>query len=132
MTHPDHLLVIDGTCGFCRWSAERILRHDRDGRVRAVAMHESDGRDAIAGLDSDVAAASWHLRTPDGRLHSAGAVVAPLASVLHHGAPVAALARRFPRATDVTYRWGAARRDVWGRMLRRAQQRRFGEPGQSG
>lgn len=115
----DHLLVFDGACGFCRWAVERILRHDRAGRVRAVAMQEPDGEAAIAALDPAVAAASWHLVTPDGQLHSAGAVVAPLASVLDRVAPVAAVARRWPVATDRVYRWGAARRGLWGRVLRR-------------
>jgi len=46
--------------------------------------------------------ASWHLATPDGRLHSGGAVFAPLLRLLPGGAPLALAVSAPPGLTERT------------------------------
>jgi predicted DCC family thiol-disulfide oxidoreductase YuxK len=61
--------------------------------------------------------ASWHLVAPNGRTYSGGKAVPQLARLLPAGAPIAALASAFPRATDRAYRWVARHRERLGRVL---------------
>jgi predicted DCC family thiol-disulfide oxidoreductase YuxK len=68
-------------------------------------------------MDAELRMASWHLVTPDGRVHSAGEAVAPLAALLPAGKPIAALARAFPGTADRLYAWVANHRDELGRRL---------------
>ena len=62
--------------------------------------------------------ASWHLATPDGRLHSGGAVFAPLLRLLPGGAPLALAASALPGLTERSYRWVADHRRLLARPLR--------------
>jgi predicted DCC family thiol-disulfide oxidoreductase YuxK len=61
--------------------------------------------------------ASWHLVAADGGVLSAGAAAAPLLRLLPGGAPLAALAERFPAATERAYRWIADHRSALGRSI---------------
>ena len=89
-------LLYDEDCGFCRWSLAKILRWDRRGAVRPVALQDAKADEFLDGMDPEHKMASWHLVTPDGRIYSGGDAVPPLAKLLPAGAPVAALARTFP------------------------------------
>ena len=62
---------------------------------------------------------SWHLVQPDGSVVSAGAAAAPLARLLTGGRPLAAVFETFPRATERAYRWVAAHRVAFGKLLSR-------------
>ena len=62
--------------------------------------------------------ASWHLVTPDGQVHSAGAAFPPLLHLLPGGRALAALTARFPHTTDRLYRWTASNRSFFGSKLR--------------
>ena len=115
----DAVLVYDADCGFCRWCVARVLGLDRDRRVRPVALQSEEGRRLTAALEPQVAEASWHLATADGRLLSAGAVVPELADLLPRGGAVASLARRVPGTIDRAYRFGAGHRDRFGAVTRR-------------
>jgi predicted DCC family thiol-disulfide oxidoreductase YuxK len=112
-----YVVLYDEDCGFCRWSLDRLLRSDRDGRLRPVPIQSEEGDRLLADLREEERLASWHLVTPDGRRHSGGAAAAPLARLLPAGAPVAFLADTFPRTTDRLYRWVARHRDELGRRL---------------
>jgi predicted DCC family thiol-disulfide oxidoreductase YuxK len=112
-----HLVLYDEDCGFCRWSLDRLLRWDRDGRLRAVSIQSEEGDRNLADLRPEDRLASWHLVTPDGRRYSGGAAAGPIARLLPAGAPIAFLAGTFPRTTDRLYRWVARNRDVLGRRL---------------
>jgi predicted DCC family thiol-disulfide oxidoreductase YuxK len=103
-------LVYDEGCGFCRWSVDRVLRWDRAGRVRTVAIQSDDGDTLLHELDMATRLASAHLVTPDGTVHSAGALAEPLFRILPGGKPIAAVARTFPRSTDRLYRLVARNR----------------------
>jgi predicted DCC family thiol-disulfide oxidoreductase YuxK len=110
-------LLYDEDCGFCRWSVDKVLRWDRSHSIRVLAIQSAEGSELLNGMDMETRLASWHLVRPDGRVFSAGAAVPELAKLLPAGAPVALLARTFPRSTDRLYRLVARNRDRFGRAL---------------
>jgi predicted DCC family thiol-disulfide oxidoreductase YuxK len=112
-----HIVLYDADCGLCRWSLDRLLRWDRDGRLHAVPIQSEEGERVLADLRPEDRFDSWHLLTPNGRRYSGGAATAPLARLLPAGAPVAFLAETFPRTTDRLYRSIARNRDELGRRL---------------
>jgi predicted DCC family thiol-disulfide oxidoreductase YuxK len=112
-----HVLLFDEDCGFCRWSAERILRWDRAGRLRAAPIQGAEGRGLLADLSEDRRLASWHLIAPDGRRHAGGEAVAPLARLLPGGAPVRWVADTFPGSTRRLYGLVARHRGRLGALL---------------
>jgi predicted DCC family thiol-disulfide oxidoreductase YuxK len=97
-------LLFDSRCGFCRRSVSRILRWDRDGRLRPVALQDPEADELLGGMDEKRKMASWHLVTEDGRVYSAGAAFAPLLRLLPGGRPLAALTAAFPGLTERAYR----------------------------
>jgi predicted DCC family thiol-disulfide oxidoreductase YuxK len=114
-------LLYDNDCGFCRWMLARVTAWDRRGLVRPVALQDPRADDLLGVMDEDRKMGSWHVITAAGSVHSGGSGVAPLMDVLPGGAPLAALARRFPRATDRLYRLAADNRGLLGRSLSRAR-----------
>lgn len=112
-----YLVLYDADCGFCRWSLDRLLRWDRDGRLRAAPIQGEEGEKVLADLRPEDRLDSWHLLTPDGRRFSGGAATDPLARLLPACAPVAFVAETFPRTTERLYRWIARNRDELGRRL---------------
>ncbi len=97
------VILFDSGCGFCRRSVERILRWDRGGRLRPVALQDPEADELLGGMDEERKLASWHLVTADGRVHSAGAAFPPLLRRLPGGRPLAALAAAFPGTTERAY-----------------------------
>ena len=97
-------LFYDEDCGFCRWSIDKVLRWDRAGRVRTVAIQSKEGDVLLADLDAPTRLASAHVVTPDGTVHSAGHLAETLFGTLPGGKPFAAVAHAFPRTTDRLYR----------------------------
>ena len=98
------VLLFDSRCGFCRRSVSRLLRWDRNGRLRPVALQDPEADELLGGMDEERKLASWHLVTPDGAVHSAGAAFPPLLRLLPGGRPLAALAAAFPDLTERGYR----------------------------
>ena len=114
---PDHALLYDADCGFCKRSLDRILRWDRRGRLRAVPIQGSEGDRLLAALPPERRLDSWHLVGPGGDLYSAGSAAPLLLRLLPGGAALAALLAAFPALTDAAYGWVAAHRDLLGRFL---------------
>ena len=112
-----HRLVFDDACGFCRWSAARILRWDRRGRLEPVGLSDASIPSLLPGLSAEERASSWHLVAPDGTVRSAGAAVAPLLRLLPYGRLVAWLPAATPRTTERLYRAVARRRATFGAWL---------------
>ena len=104
------VILFDSDCGFCRRSVERILRWDRAGRLRPVALRDPEADELLGGMDEERKLASWHLVVPDGRVYSAGAAFPPLLRLLPGGRPAAALASALPGLTERGYRWVARTR----------------------
>jgi predicted DCC family thiol-disulfide oxidoreductase YuxK len=91
------VVLYDRDCGFCRWSADRILAWDRARRLRAVAIQSVEGARLLAALDPDARLGSWHL--PGGQ-------------------PLASLFAMFPGLTARAYTFVARHRALWARVLR--------------
>jgi predicted DCC family thiol-disulfide oxidoreductase YuxK len=117
---PAATVLYDRDCGFCRWALDKVLAWDRGGRLRPLEIQSEEGQAllAAAGIPGPARLESWHLTLPGGEIRSAGAAAAPLAGLLPGGRPLAALFRRFPGATERSYRWVAANRDRLARLLR--------------
>jgi predicted DCC family thiol-disulfide oxidoreductase YuxK len=122
---PGRLVVLyDGECGFCAWGLAWLLRWDRRRRLAAVAIQSAQGARLLADLPEEHRLASWHARDPHGRRSSGGAALAPVLECLPGGRPLAALAMRFPRATESSYAWVAANRTRLGRFISAGARRR--------
>jgi predicted DCC family thiol-disulfide oxidoreductase YuxK len=112
-------ILYDADCGFCRWSLEVILRWDRRGRLRPVALQDAEADRLLEEMDADTRMGSWHLVTPDGAVRSAGRAVEPLMRLLPGGRPLAAAARSMPGLTDRGYEFIARHRTPLGKGVRR-------------
>jgi predicted DCC family thiol-disulfide oxidoreductase YuxK len=117
------VLLYDRECRFCRWSLRRVLAWDRRGRLRPVALQDAEADRLLAGMPEQQRADSWHLVGSEGRISSAGHAVAPLLDLLPGGAPLAALARAFPGATDAGYRLIARHRSALSSIVARSHSR---------
>jgi predicted DCC family thiol-disulfide oxidoreductase YuxK len=104
------VLLFDSSCGFCRRSVSRILRWDRHGRLRPVALQDPEAAGLLEGMDDQRKMASWHLVTEDARVYSAGAAFPPLFRLLPGGRPLAAITAAFPGLTERGYRYVARTR----------------------
>jgi predicted DCC family thiol-disulfide oxidoreductase YuxK len=111
------ILLYDRDCRFCCWSLRRVLAWDRHGRIRPLALQEPETARLLARIDAQRRMDSWHLIGPGGKTWSAGRAIAPLLRLLPGGAPMAALADRFPRATDAGYAFVARHRSALGRIV---------------
>lgn len=112
-------VLYDADCGFCAWSASAILRWDRRRHLRALAIQDPRADALLAEVPPERRLFSWHVVEEGGRVLSGGAAVPALARRLPGGRVVAIVAERFPSATERVYRWVAARRGRFGRLLGR-------------
>lgn len=111
------VIFYDRDCGLCVWSAERLRTWDgRRERLRFVPLGSPEADDRLAGMDPPTREHSWHLAIGD-RIWSAGAAVAPVLQLLPGGRPLAKVAERLPRTTDVLYRMVAENRARIGAAL---------------
>jgi predicted DCC family thiol-disulfide oxidoreductase YuxK len=128
---PQALLLYDADCGFCRWSLAKLLAWDRAGRLRAVALQDPEADRLLGAMSEEKRMDSWHLVTPAGEVHSAGAAFPALFELLPGGRPLATLARRFPEATQRTYEAVSRNRGRLARLITQGAaqraRRRIGE-----
>jgi predicted DCC family thiol-disulfide oxidoreductase YuxK len=118
-----HPILYDPDCGFCRVCVAVVLRWDRSGRVRPVALGSEEADALLQGKPEAEWMASWHLVLPDSTVRSAGAAFSPLLRLLPGGAPLARLTDRFPGASERSYRWAARHRTTLGKLLPAAARR---------
>jgi predicted DCC family thiol-disulfide oxidoreductase YuxK len=111
------VVLYDEDCGFCRWSADRLRALDRRGELRFVPIQSPEGQRLLAVLSPERRLESWHLVRPDGTVRSSGAAVPEVLRRLPGGAPLASVASAAPGLTEHAYRFVAARRERWARML---------------
>jgi predicted DCC family thiol-disulfide oxidoreductase YuxK len=116
-------ILYDPDCGFCRVCVALILRWDRRGRLRPVALGTAEADKLLAGMPRDEQMASWHLVLPDGTIHSAGDAFPDLFRLLPAGGPFARLSARLPGPSRAAYRWVADHRTAFGRPLPAATRR---------
>ena len=117
-------VIYDGDCGVCATLMALLLRADRDGRLRPLALRTPHADALLSDLPPAERDASWHLIDPGGRRESAGAAAAPLLDLLPLGRAPAALLRRFPRQTERVYRAVADHRSAIGRWVPSSVKRR--------
>ncbi|HJU57765.1 MAG TPA: DUF393 domain-containing protein [Actinomycetota bacterium] len=110
-------VLYDEDCGFCRWSVERLLRLDGGERLRATPIQRVEGQAMLVDIPVEQRLISWHLRSPSGKVVSAGAAVEPLLRLLPGGRAFAWIAAGFPRLTERLYGWIARHRTELGRLL---------------
>lgn len=55
MSRPHPVVLFDGVCNLCNWTARHIIRHDPSGRFRLASLQSRPGRDLVAqyGVDPD-------------------------------------------------------------------------------
>ena len=111
------MIFYDKDCGFCRWSLGLLLRWDRDRRLRPAPIQSPEGERCLEPVADDLRMESAHARLPDGSVYSGGLAFEHVAPLLPAGAPLGALARRFPRAADRGYRAVSGRRSAIGPRL---------------
>ena len=117
------IVLYDHDCGFCRWALSKLLAWDRDARLRPAPIQSPEGDRLLAGMSDEKRLSSWHL-VEDGEVRSGGAAFEPLLRRLPGGGPLAALAGRFPAATERAYRAVAGRRGAIGPRLTAGAKRR--------
>jgi len=110
-------LLYDGRCGFCGCAARLIATWDRRRRLRFLTLDDPDAVAMLRGMLVERQAASWHLVTEDGHVHSGGDAVAPLMDLLPAGSPLATVARQLPGPTDAGYRLVARHRGSLSRLF---------------
>ncbi|HWH43465.1 MAG TPA: DCC1-like thiol-disulfide oxidoreductase family protein [Thermoleophilaceae bacterium] len=110
-------VLYDSDCGFCKWSLSLVLRLDRRRLLRPLPLDSPEARALTPALGEEERFASAHAVTADGRVGSGGAAIPLVADVLPAGAPLAALARRFPGAAERAYRAVADRRAALSRLV---------------
>ena len=103
-------VLYDADCGFCTWLLSVLLRWDRSGRLRPIALQRSEADDLLRKLAPAERMASWHLISPTGERRSGGAAMPPLLRALPAGRLPAAGCERFPGLTERGYRWVAEHR----------------------
>jgi predicted DCC family thiol-disulfide oxidoreductase YuxK len=126
-SRPGWVVLYDADCGFCKWLLAGLLRWDRGGRLRPIALQRPEADELLAALRPAERMASWHLVAPDGARRAGGAAVAPLLRLLPGGRVPAAVAERFPGLTDRGYRWVAEHRSRLSRWVPASAKRRASE-----
>lgn len=111
-------VLYDAECGFCVWVLSILLTWDRAGRLGpAVALQSYAASRLLGDVPSAERMASWHLISPAGVRHSAGAAVVEVLQLLPGGRLPAAAFARFPRFTEKAYRSVAEHRSQFSRLL---------------
>jgi predicted DCC family thiol-disulfide oxidoreductase YuxK len=135
-----HPLLYDSDCGFCKVCVAVVLRWDREGRLRPVALGTEEANTMLAGMPEAEQMASWHLveprcqrkvaesatilgHLPEQAVFSGGTAFSPLFRLLPGGAPLALLTDRFPGAASRGYRWVADHRSAIGKPIPAATRR---------
>ena len=110
-------ILYDEDCGFCRVCLALVLAWDRRRRLRPVALQSAEADRLLDGMGAERRMASWHLVGPGGEVRSGGDAFAPLFRFLPGGRPLAAFARRLPRAARAVYDLVAGNRSRLGRLI---------------
>ncbi|HEX6204724.1 MAG TPA: DCC1-like thiol-disulfide oxidoreductase family protein [Solirubrobacterales bacterium] len=121
------LVLYDGECGLCKWLLAGLLRLDRTGRLRPVALQRPEAETLLADLDPAERMASMHVVSPAGRRASGGDALPSLLRLLRGGRLPAAVLERSPRLSGAGYRWVATHRIGISRFVPRRAKRRAAE-----
>lgn len=113
------VVFYDRDCGLCTWSAERLRAWDGPReRLRFVPLQSNEADRYLGEMDPERRFGSWHVAA-GGEVISAGAGAVPVLKLLPGGLPLAWLAERLPRTTELVYGAIVARREQLGSLLGR-------------
>lgn len=129
------VVLYDAECGFCRWALGVLLRWDRRGRLRPMALQSAEAGRLLRGTSVEERMGSLHVveggvggaagvGDAAGDVASAGAALVALARVLPGGAVLAAVGERAPGAVELGYRLVAGHRSGLGRLVTAGARRR--------
>ena len=110
-------VLYDEDCGFCRWSADKLIAWDARRRLTLGAIQSARGAELLHAVPEAQRLDSMHAVTPDGRVWSGGQAVRVILAELPVGSILVSIAAAFPGATDTAYRLVARHRERLGRML---------------
>ena len=99
------VLLYDGDCRFCRFTARAIEALDRRRRFGYLPFADELALDLLAPVPADERQHSIHLVFPDGDIASAGDALAELSRVLPLGGVLSDAARDHQRVRGA-FRWG--------------------------
>jgi predicted DCC family thiol-disulfide oxidoreductase YuxK len=116
------VVLYDGDCGFCTWTARLLRRWDRSGRMATVPLQQAARHDALGALVAgrDLTAAI-HVVEPGGRIKDRGAAMIAILDALPGGWLLRPWTR-LPgarRVLDPVYDALAVRRDRLGALVER-------------
>ena len=115
----EHLLVYDGECGFCRWSAGFVRRRARVA-VKLVPFTELAGWGVLTSLDAAQVARSAHYVTPDGVEYHGGESITRSLRLVRFGAAAGLLDLwGLALLRELVYALVAGNRSLASRLLRR-------------
>jgi predicted DCC family thiol-disulfide oxidoreductase YuxK len=117
-------VLYDADCGFCKWLLSGLLRWDRAGRLRLIALQKPAATELLPELSPAERMGSWHLISPAGDRRSGGAALAPLLRLLPGGRFPAGAFARLPKLTDGAYRWVAGHRSRLSALVPAGAKRR--------
>jgi predicted DCC family thiol-disulfide oxidoreductase YuxK len=110
-------VLYDEDCGFCRWSADKLRRWDKRGRLTFAPIQSARGADLLHAVPVAERLDSMHAVTTDGRVWSGGQAFRVILAELAGGSALAPIAATFPGATEWIYRLVARHRQRLGRLL---------------
>ncbi len=96
---PPLRVLYDENCPFCRWTAERLRRWDRDKRLRLIPYDRVKEHPRLASaVVGERLGADVHVVDRAGRMATGGEAILAVAALLPRGEPVVRLVRAVPPA----------------------------------
>src|SRR4029453_97190 len=114
---PSTVLLYDDDCGFCRWSAERIRRLDRCGRLVFAAIQSARGAELLRVVPPKLRLTTVHAVTADGPGWAGGGAGKDIGGELPGGSLPGRTLDAFPGTADAVYRYVARHRERLGAWL---------------
>lgn len=118
MPSPRPVLLYDGECRFCRFTARVVDRLDRREELAILPFQDDAAAPLLAELPERERSATWRLARPDGSLAGYGAGGPELLAAMGVTRPVGRLLGRVPDSVlDRLYALAARNRSALGRFV---------------
>lgn len=112
------MLLYDGECRLCRFTARFVARLDRGHELAILPLQDDAAAPLLAPLAEGERLATWRIARPDGSLGGHGAGIPDLLEAARLTRPVGSLLRRVPDgALEALYRAIARHRGTLGRVV---------------
>jgi predicted DCC family thiol-disulfide oxidoreductase YuxK len=118
MPAPRPVLLYDGECRLCRFTARVVARLDRREELAILPFQDEEAAPYLAGLPMSERSATWRLARPDGSLAGYGAGAPELLAAMGVTRQVGRLLGRVPDSVlDRLYALIARSRGTLGRLV---------------